>query len=807
MKQLDFTLSLIDKLTRPLKQAQASVTGFADKSKDAFKRIGVGALAMWGVAQTVRGALSPAIDMFDALNEASARGIDNTALQTVQRDALLFSATYGASAVEFVNATAQINGAIDGLTATELPKMTKVANTLAFAMKATSEETSEFMRQMFGNFKTDADRLGKVQFAEQLAGKMTVMRQRFGVEMGLIKDLMEGARGVGNNFNIGIDEQLAVLGQLSRTLGTEASSAYEQFMNGAGEGAKKLGLSFKDAQGNMLSMPEMLIKLQGKYGKSLEGNLKAQKELDDAFGDSSAVVKQLYGNIDVLQRNITELGGADGLRRTQDMAQKMVKPWDRFVAILNAAQTVIGLTLLPVLYPLLNRLADMGQTFVRWMQMFPNIARVVGYVTLAVLSLAGAGALANIVMGVSTFIMVGLKGLWKGLTQVTKVYTATVWLASKAVAAWNLTLKFLRGTLLAVRMAAISAGIGFNLLSWPVLLIIGAIALLVAGCYLLIKHWDAVKAAVMNTRAFAVVAGMAMWVAGVFRQVWTSVTAGWQRLVATLAGLSPLEAVGVMASAILRLFSRAWQAVTALLMDSRPFRALAAMTGWLGGKFTAVWEKISAGWKVVVMLFSVVSPLDVLAGMAQAIRGYFAGVWASFADGINRIINAWSGVTGSLSNTAAFTVIQGAIYWLANVFTSAWNVISDGWNNFTALLTGFSPIDALAGMASGIIGVFDNVWETIKGTFLNSWNWIVEKLNKIPGVNISLSGDNGDKKVSQNVLSTGGKLTGIEKGGISKAVSSNSRSVTDQSKHYGEINFYHTAAMTPGQLAEWKELE
>jgi hypothetical protein len=110
-------------------------------------------------------------------------------------------------------------------------------------------------------------------------------------------------------------------------------------------------------------------------------------------------------------------------------------------------------------------------------------------------------------MGVSTFIMVGLKGLWKGLTQVTKIYTATVWLASKAVAAWNLTLKFLRGTLLAVRMAAISAGIGFNLLSWPVMLIIGAIALLVAGCYLLIKHWDAVKAAVMNTRAFAVVAG------------------------------------------------------------------------------------------------------------------------------------------------------------------------------------------------------------------------------------------------------------------------------------------------------------
>ncbi len=412
MKQLDFTLSLIDKLTRPLKQAQNSVTGFADKSKEAFKRIGGGALAMWGVAETVKGALSPAIEMYDALNEASARGVDSTALKTVQRDAMRFSMTYGASAVEFVNSTAEISGAIDGLTSTDLPQVTKVANTLAFALKATSAETAEFMGQMFANFRSDAERLGKVQFAEQLAGKMAYMRQTFGVEMGAIKDLMEGARGVGTNFNIGLDEQLAVLGQLNRTLGSEASSAYEGFMTGAIDGAKKLGLSFTDMQGNILSMPEMLMKLQGKYGKSLEGNLKAQAELDEAFGDSSAVIKQLYGNVALLQRNINELGGADGLKRTQEMAAKMVKPWDRFVQILKAIQTVIGLTLVPVLYPLLNRLADMGQTFARWMQIFPNIARVVGYAALAILGFAAAGASANIILGLSSFILTGLKALW-----------------------------------------------------------------------------------------------------------------------------------------------------------------------------------------------------------------------------------------------------------------------------------------------------------------------------------------------------------------------------------------------------------
>ncbi|ECV2651303.1 phage tail tape measure protein [Salmonella enterica] len=654
MKQLDFTLSLIDKLSRPLKQAQSSVTGFAEKSKAAFMQIGGGVLALAGTGMAIRGALSPAIEMYDALNDAASKGIDDQALKAVQRDALRFSTTYGASAVEFVQSTESINSAIAGLTGNELPKVTKVANTLAFALKSTAAETAEFMGQMFGNFSADAERLGKVQFAEQLAGKMVYMRKTFGTEMATIKDLMEGARGVGTNYGVGLDEQLAVLGQLNRTLGTEASSAYEGFMTGAVEGAKKLGLSFTDATGKMLSMPEMLIKLQGKYGKSLEGNLKAQAELDAAFGDSSAVVKHLYGNVALLQRKITELGGSDGLKRTQEMASKLVKPWDRFVQILKAIQTVIGLTLIPVLYPVLNRLADMGQTFARWMQLFPNIARVIGYAAMALLGFAAVGAVANIVMGVSKFIMMGWKGVWKLLTAVTKIDTAWTWLNTKAKLAWANVMKSLRGILLALRMQAIMTGTAINFMSWPVLLVIGAIALLAAGCWLLIKHWDTVKAAVMEISAFQACA----------------------RVVA----------------------------------------------------------------------------------------------------------------------------------WLAGVFSTAWQFISEGWNSFIALLTGFSPSQALSGLASGIVSMFDNVWQSVKGGFLKSWNWIVEKLNKIPGVDISMANETSSPPLTVNNLSTGGELKGIDKGGISKSVSNNSRSVTDNSRKINTVNIYPKEMITPGQLMEFQEL-
>ncbi|MDR6350693.1 TP901 family phage tail tape measure protein [Pantoea sp. SORGH_AS 659] len=631
------------------------MTEFADKSRASFQRVAVGGAALWGVGQAIKGALGPAIEMYDALQEQSARGIDSSALKQVEKDANTFAMTYGKSAVEFVQSTSSINAAIGGLTGTELPKVTQVANLMAAAVGSSAAESAEFLGQMFGNFREEADRLGKVQFAEQLADKMAFMRQRFGVEMGLVKDLMEGARGVGTNYGVGLNEQLAVMGELQRTLGSEASGAYEGFLTGAEDGAKKLGLSFKNSAGQMLSMPEILTKLQAKYGDSIAGNVEAQKALDDAFGDSSAVVKQLWGNVGTLQRNITELGGSDGLKRTQEMAAKMVKPWDRFIEILTAIRRVIGMTLIPVLYPLLNRLADMGQTFARWMQMFPNIARVVGYVALAVLSFAGAGALANIVMGVGGFVMVGLTAIWRGLLLVTKLYTGALWLAQKATLAYATVMRTLRGVLLAVRIAAMLTGTAINFMSWPILLIVGAIALLGAGCYLLISHWDAVKAAVMDT--------------------------------------------------------------------------------------------------------------------------------------------------------AAFQVVTAAIEYMAGVFGQAWASIKDGWNSFVALLSGFSVTATLGGMASGIMKLFANLWDSIKSTALSSLNWIISKLNKIPGIDIAeLGAPVPTPPVMENNLSTGGQLKGIDSGGVSKTINSNSRAVTDNSRRIDKVEINMANGMTPQQLTEWQEL-
>ncbi|WP_257720402.1 phage tail tape measure protein [Candidatus Sodalis pierantonius] len=224
----------------------------------------------------------------------------------------------------------------------ELPRFAVAANTLAMAVKSSAGEGADYMGSLYHKFDSVAEKMGRVPFAEQMASKTAYMAQAFGTTLQKISDLMEGARGTGDNYGIGLNEQLAALGMLEKILGTEASSSYESFYKVAEDGAKQLGMSFVNSAGQMLSLPEMLTKLQGHYGASIEGNLKAQAELDKAFGDGANVIKQLYGNTDVLNKHIHALGSNDGLKRAREMAEKMIVPRDRLAAIWTAIRIAWG---------------------------------------------------------------------------------------------------------------------------------------------------------------------------------------------------------------------------------------------------------------------------------------------------------------------------------------------------------------------------------------------------------------------------------------------------------------------------------
>ncbi|MCG5292468.1 phage tail tape measure protein [Providencia rettgeri] len=633
MSELDFTLSLIDNITKPIRQVQSAVSNFARDSQVAFGKIAVGGAGLAGAFWSIKSILDPAIEMNDAMMSASLQGIDDGIMSKVSKDALKFASQYGKSSIDFVNSTTAISKAINNVTQQDLPQLTRITNTTAAALKATSTEATEYMGQMFNQFESQANAVGHVKFAEDLAGKAVYISKAFGVSMAEITGLMEGAKNAGTQFGVGIDEQLAVLGELQRTLGGESSGAYEAFLKTASDSGKKLGLSFVNASGQMLSMPEMLDKLQAKYGKSIEGNLKAQKEIEAAFGDSAVVVKQLYGNVDILRKNIGFLGASDGMKRTTEQAAKLANPWERLMSIWQSIRIAIGMTLLPVITPLIDKLAEGGQTLVRWFTLFPNIARWVGYITMGTLGFAAAGAAANIVMGISKFIMAGLSIIMGVFSGVLKIGTAAIWLYRTAILAWNTALKFIRGTLLAVRIAAMAAGVSFSFMSWPILLIIGAIALLAYGIYKLIKHWDAVKAAVMNTTAFKVVA-------------------------------IAIRMVGLVAAQAWEWMAQKWQEFKDYFGDTLVFKTIIAMSELISQAFNTAWNAIADGWAALWGAFENFSLIDTFDNMIEGVVKLFFDAWetieSSFAKTFNGIIDLLNYLPGVNIETKTTGTVDGS---------------------------------------------------------------------------------------------------------------------------------------------------
>ncbi|MFL7853801.1 phage tail tape measure protein [Providencia rettgeri] len=633
MSELDFTLSLIDNITKPIRQVQSAVSNFARDSQVAFGKIAVGGAGLAGAFWSIKSILDPAIEMNDAMMSASLQGIDDGIMSKVSKDALKFASQYGKSSIDFVNSTTAISKAINNVTQQDLPQLTRITNTTAAALKTTSTEATEYMGQMFNQFESQANAVGHVKFAEDLAGKAVYMSKAFGVSMAEITGLMEGAKNAGTQFGVGIDEQLAVLGELQRTLGGESSGAYEAFLKTASDSGKKLGLSFVNVSGQMLSMPEMLDKLQAKYGKSIEGNLKAQKEIEAAFGDSAVVVKQLYGNVDILRKNIGFLGASDGMKRTTEQAAKLANPWERLMSIWQSIRIAIGMTLLPVITPLIDKLAEGGQTLVRWFTLFPNIARWVGYITMGTLGFAAAGAAANIVMGISKFIMAGLSIIMGVFSGVLKIGTAAIWLYRTAILAWNTALKFIRGTLLAVRIAAMAAGVSFSFMSWPILLVIGAIALLAYGIYKIIKHWDDVKAAIMNTTAFKVVA-------------------------------IAVRMVGLVAAQAWEWMAQKWQEFKDYFGDTLVFKTIIAMSELISQAFNTAWNAIADGWAALWGAFENFSLIDTFDSMIEGVVKLFFDAWetieSSFAKTFNGIIDLLNYLPGVNIETKTTGTVDGS---------------------------------------------------------------------------------------------------------------------------------------------------
>ena len=358
LQKLLFAIGVSDEASGKMLGIQRAVDKTCSTAKTSFGGL-TSALGGALSAGALSGMIGPARAFNKSVNEVASLGTDTTALDALQKASKQFVMSYGGDAAEIVSSAYDIKSAIAGLQGTELASFTVASATLARATKADAGTITAYMGTMYGIFKQQADKMGKAQWVEQMAGRTALAVQMFkttGMEMSsAFTALGANAQAAG----ISAQEQIAVLGMLQSTMGgSEAGTKYKAFLAGVGNAQKELGLKFTDKSGNMLGMDRILEKIRGKFGDTL--SVKESDMLKKAFGSDEAVslIKLLLTQTGDLKQNIADLGQVNNMDKAQEMARTMSGVWGRLSGSWQAVRISFGQRLLPTINIVVGKLAD-----------------------------------------------------------------------------------------------------------------------------------------------------------------------------------------------------------------------------------------------------------------------------------------------------------------------------------------------------------------------------------------------------------------------------------------------------------------
>ncbi|HBC3859668.1 phage tail tape measure protein [Vibrio parahaemolyticus] len=555
---LRFQVGLIDQISKPLGNIQRQLNDVTNTYRQGTHTMVAGTAGMVGAGFALQQALMPAIEMDRALGEVKSLGVADDQLKTLAQTAMKFSVEYGKSATEFVAASYDIKSAMGSMTGDELAGVTRSSAILAAATKADTATITNYMGTMYSVFKDQADRIGKDNWAERIAGMTAKSVEMFKTTGQGMSDAFKGVGALGKTHGVAIQEQMAVLGLLQGSMsGSEAGTRYKAFMNGVVKAQEKLGMAFTDSNGKMLPMFDIMSKLRNQFGDldSLEID-----QIKQAFGSDEAVllITDLIGKTGDLQSSVKELNEASNLNTAIKMAHSMTDQWERLEQGVFAVRTAFGAALLPSLLPVVSSLADGAMEIIEWTEMFPNLTKYIGFAAMAILGAAAAGGAFTLMMGV------GKQALATYMLTM-KLFTGVSFLLTKGMAG------------LRVAMLAANIVIAAN----PIILIVGAVIAATAAVGALIYYWDDLKASFGDTTWFQVLEGALTLITMPFRAMFEFIKAGWQWVTSGFTDTSGFAFIGEMADSMRNIFGSVFSWFTQKLAGI--WENLKGLVDWLPG--------------------------------------------------------------------------------------------------------------------------------------------------------------------------------------------------------------------------------
>ena len=682
-KPLMFTVGLIDQITKPIAKISQQFNGLASNYQAGTMQMasGIGGIAAAGYA--LQSALMPAIEMDRVLGEVKSLGVRESALKQLTDTSYDYAMKYGKSATEFVSSSYDIQSAIAGLNDADLSAFTLSSNVLAAATKADAATITNYMGTMYGIFKNQANDMGKSEWVAQVTGMTATAVQAFKTTGSEMSGAFTAIGAEATSAGIAMSEQMAILGTLQSTMsGSESGTKYKAFLAGVGKAQKALGLEFTDSQGRLLPMIDILTKIKGKYGETLE--VAESDALAKAFGSSEAVstVKLLMGDINGLGESINTLGKVKGMGKAEEMAAAMTDQSERLVQSWYVIRAAFGSAVLPAFNSFVGWIADMGREVVAFTNTYQELTKRLGYAGIAILSLVAAGG----------------------------AFTVMVGAAKMAAVAWNVTAMVTSGI---YKIMTIDLGrLQRQLTLMPYLLQRWSRTSKLAAA----AQW-ALNLAMTANPIGVVVAGVMALIGAVIAAVYY-----FDDLKKMLAGTAWGEPIIWAGQAIAKMFK---DIGTAMSMQFGMF---------------VTWGKL------------IWTALEPLASALWGIQLFFLKIGGS---AVFAVFSALAFLIGGLAT--GISHIANGIGWVATYITGVFSV----------------AIDAVSGMWEGIMSMFDE-----------NMNWIIDKLNLIPGVDIST---NVSSNSIPSVAAIAPVQTRVDRGGITQNLSTANQ---QKSTSVGTVNVY-----------------
>ncbi|WP_195282221.1 phage tail tape measure protein [Harryflintia acetispora] len=394
--KLSLIMDMVDNLTGPTARMANSVGAQLNKvyriEHNAGNMVKNG-VAIAETGRQIAGAvLAPVEATFAtrrAIGELSSLGVKD--LGVVEKAAKSFSDTWaGTTKPEFITAAYDIKSGIASLTDAGVAGYTELAGITAKATKSSIGEMTNLFATGYGIYKDFYSDLTDMQFGEMFSAGIAKSVQQFKTTGSGMAQSIQTLGGSATTAQVPLEEQLAVLGMLQATMGgSEAGTKYKAFLRSAAKGGKELGLSFMDANNQLLSMPEILTLLRGKFGETMDAAEKMK--LQKAFGDTEAValIDLMYSKTGDLQSNILSLYDAmgSGIGTASSMAQAINKmepdQYQIFQQSLQNIKETLGGSVLPTINQIIGKVSEAAQSFGAWAEQHQELVKVIMLVALA----------------------------------------------------------------------------------------------------------------------------------------------------------------------------------------------------------------------------------------------------------------------------------------------------------------------------------------------------------------------------------------------------------------------------------------